>query len=173
MKFLICWILVGNILLFVSNSAAAQEKCQATYASLEEFKTLAQFGLVSGPGAFKRMVENSLIGQTLTKCPDLADKAWDDVVRIGQEAQKQPATDHKELRAALLIVVYGRDLKQGHLEKLKSFIRLRPWDSGLLFAAHLAVDVLLLYNNDSSRNGLYNTYTTGEMERALKKYASP
>ena len=90
MKFLICWILVGNILLFVSNSAAAQEKCQATYASLEEFKTLAQFGLVSGPGAFKRMVENSLIGQTLTKCPDLADKAWDDVVRIGQEAQKQP-----------------------------------------------------------------------------------
>jgi hypothetical protein len=79
------------------------------------------------------------------------------------------ATD--DVRAAVVLVIYGRGLSDANLARLKAFVGARPWRRGFSFASHLAVDALLLHAQDAARDARYQNYDIAEMEAARARHA--
>ncbi len=148
-----------------------QAQCDQAYLSLNDFSTLVRFGLASGPGHFSQMFESSNIGNALGGCPSFADTAWQEIAAMGQLAQSQFANDPVELKTAALIVAFRANLSPANTQLLKDFVKTSPWTTGMVFPAHLAVDLLLEINNDPKQDTAYRTYSIPEMEEALQKYA--
>jgi len=76
-----------------------------------------------------------------------------------------------EMKTAFLIVTYGYQ-SPVDIQKVKEFVRSEPWERGLNFSSHLAVDILFEFYNDANRDKDYHTYTRSEMKRAKDQYAA-
>src|SRR3990167_1037478 len=159
------WTIVA---LLISLPALAQTNaCQSALATLERDDTIAAFGYASGPGFFMDIVKNSPVGRALASCPNLADTAWDRILKAGREAVKTMPGAFDSERIAILLTIYGEQMNAAHFEKLREFVRLKPWEHGFYYAADIAVDALLAYKKDLSRDTNYHSYTRDEMEAAL------
>jgi hypothetical protein len=149
---------------------ASAQSCQSALATLQRGDTIAAFGYASGPGFFMDLVKNSSVGKALAGCPSLADTAWDTILKAGRDGLKTMPDAFDSDRIAVLLTVYGEQMNPAHFEKLKEFVRLKPWEHGFSFASDIAVDALLAYKKDPSRDIRYHSYTPAQMEAALQKY---
>ncbi len=155
----------------LTGQVKAQSPCQDAFNQVNSFGGLVQFGIASGSGHFKDLVDASSFGITLSTCDSIAPQAWDELIRIGTDAQSSPANYVDNLKAGALVAIFAYG-PQVDLTRLKEFAQLEPWNTNLTFASHLTIDALLELNNDSAQDKAYRTYTFDEMLDAFQKYGN-
>lgn len=181
------------IVVFFNPNLFAQPNCEEVYTALDNSSTLASFSAANGPSSFKEKVERSAISEELRGCENLQSRVWEDIkieidrhsdanqsnkdqtflqriFAIFKSKRKSKVSYNSDMKYAFLIATYGYT-NQVDLQKIKDFVRSKPWEYGYKYAAHLAVDILLKEENDSQRDDVYHTYTLKEMKRARKLYA--
>jgi len=163
------WLTV--VLLTLPSISAQTNACKSALVTLQRDETVAAFGYASGVGFFMDTVRGSSVGKTLADCPGLADTAWNTILKTGRDSSKALPSAFTADRTAVLLTIYGEQLSSTNFQKLKEFVRLKPWEHGFLFASDIAIDALLAYEKDPSRDTRYHSYTKDEMEAALQKYA--
>jgi hypothetical protein len=153
-------------LLLVVGFVNAQD-CAKSYASLSDPKAFGPIYLASGVANFANLARSTPVGKQLAACPQLSGQALDSII----QAARRKATFSDDARAGILLAVYANPGGPAELDKLRQFLRLRPWRQGFSFSSQLATDALLAQLGAPERNAKYHAYAPDEMEAAVKKYA--
>ena len=164
------FVVVFFALLAVAKLGFGQPACQSAFRQVQE-TGIPMTGIASGVDVYTEVVRESELGKTLERCPNLADLAWDTILKSGQDALKQKASYRMDEQVGILLTIYGDHLSERNLGRLKGFLRLKPWELGFgPFSPSIAVDALLAHEKDTSRHTQYHSYTPAEMEAVLAKY---